>query len=116
MAEGQKWVENLIKKYVRRLSKVIKMEKVIIFGSRARGDFMEDSDIDLIIISKDFKGKSYLERAGLLHDTWREINPTRLKLEAIGYTEEEYEEAKKSSPFIRSLIRDEYIEVIVQPF
>ena len=111
MAEDQKWIENLIKKYVHRLNEVIKVEKLIVFGSRARGDFMEDSDLDLIIISEDFKGKSYLERARLLDDAWRKISTAHLKIEAFGYTEEEYEEAKKSSPFVQNLITDGFIEI-----
>jgi len=110
MAEDQKWIEKLIKKYVYRLNEVIKVEKLIVFGSRARGDFVEDSDLDLIVISEGFKGKSYLERARLLDDAWREVNPAHLRIEAFGYTEGEYEEAKKSSPFVQSLIADGFIE------
>jgi len=111
MVEDQKWIENVIKKYVHRLNEIIKVEKLVIFGSRARGDFMEDSDLDLIIISEDLKGMSYLERTRLLDDVWRKINVTGLRIEAFGYTEEEYKEAKKSSPFVQDLITDGFIEL-----
>ncbi|QDA31283.1 nucleotidyltransferase domain-containing protein [Thermococcus indicus] len=30
-----------------------RVEEVIIFGSRARGDFKEDSDLDILVILKD---------------------------------------------------------------
>lgn len=31
----------------------IEIDKIILFGSRARGDFKEESDLDLLIITKD---------------------------------------------------------------
>jgi predicted nucleotidyltransferase len=36
-----------------------KIEAAFLFGSRAKGDFLEGSDWDIMIISDDFKGASY---------------------------------------------------------
>jgi predicted nucleotidyltransferase len=38
------------------------VEKAILFGSFARGDEGEDSDIDLILVIREFEGKSALKR------------------------------------------------------
>lgn len=113
MAEDQNWVKNLIKRYVRKLNETIRVERVIIFGSRARGDYSENSDLDLIVISPDFAGKDSLERSRFLLQTWREIDATKLRVEALGYTARELEEKKGYSPFIRKIVRDGYLEVEV---
>ena len=55
--------ENLIKKlkiFLENVSQEFKIEKVFLFGSRATEEFREDSDVDLIIISKDFEGMNFL--------------------------------------------------------
>ena len=39
----------------KHLAKIYKPEKIILFGSVARGDFDENSDIDLLIIKKSKK-------------------------------------------------------------
>ena len=47
--------EILIKKYYQRLlEKGIKVEKIILFGSYAKGSAKEWSDLDLCVVSKDF--------------------------------------------------------------
>ena len=40
-----------IEKAVRILNKLTPVEKIILFGSKSRGDFDKDSDIDLLLIT-----------------------------------------------------------------
>ena len=40
-----------IEKAVRILNKLTSVEKIILFGSKSRGDFDKDSDIDLLLIT-----------------------------------------------------------------
>ncbi len=42
-----------IQSIIKRVLAGIELEKVILFGSRARGDFIEESDYDILIIVKD---------------------------------------------------------------
>ena len=44
-----------IKKYIEKISQYYKIDAIIIFGSYAKGTENEDSDIDIAVISKDFK-------------------------------------------------------------
>ena len=43
-------------------------EKMILYGSHARGAAGEQSDIDLIVISRDFEHKTFWQRIDLLSD------------------------------------------------
>jgi predicted nucleotidyltransferase len=39
--------------------KDVTVDKIILYGSFARGDYRDDSDIDLIVISDDFASLNY---------------------------------------------------------
>jgi predicted nucleotidyltransferase len=44
----------------------IRVDKVVLFGSQARGNYRKDSDIDIAIVSRDFEGKDIFEKAEML--------------------------------------------------
>ena len=48
----------------------IRVEQVLLFGSYARGDYAESSDIDLIIVSDDWGNTSLNERLSILYRIW----------------------------------------------
>lgn len=54
-------------------SKSLKVDKIILFGSYATTEFREGSDIDLVVISKDFKDKDYWKRIEILSDAIYEV-------------------------------------------
>jgi len=45
--------ENLLKEIVRRIVEAVAPEKIILFGSAARGEMGPDSDLDLLIVKSD---------------------------------------------------------------
>jgi predicted nucleotidyltransferase len=80
-------VNDEIEKFLKKIKEVIHVEKVIIFGSRARGDNLIDSDVDLIIVSGDFEGIPYYERMDKLILLWE----SPLDLDVLCYTPEEFQ-------------------------
>ncbi len=65
----------------------IPIKSAFLFGSRARGDYLEDSDWDLLIVSPEFAGIPFPERATV----FLEKVPLR-RVELLCYTEEEFQE------------------------
>ena len=66
MAEEK--VEETINYFAEQLiNEGIKVSKIILFGSHASGTATEESDIDLVVVSEDFAGKSIFERVKLLN-------------------------------------------------
>jgi len=65
----------------------IKPLKVILYGSYADNTNREGSDIDIVVISDDFIGKSYWERIDILTDVIYEIFAP---IEAIALTADEW--------------------------
>ncbi len=54
-------IQIIIEDYIMKLSKVIPIEKVIIFGSYAKGNQHEYSDVDIAIFSDYFKNMSRVD-------------------------------------------------------
>ncbi|MFQ6128417.1 MAG: nucleotidyltransferase domain-containing protein [Thermoplasmata archaeon] len=90
MDEREKIVGEL-KTFRNRMSKHYPIVELIFFGSIARGEFREDSDIDLIIVSEKFKGMNFIRRAARAYDFWNLDFP----VDFLCYTPKEFEERKR---------------------
>lgn len=66
----------------------IRPRKVILYGSYASDSNREGSDIDIVVISDDFKNKTYWERIDILADVIYEIFAP---IEAIALTQDEWD-------------------------
>lgn len=86
-----------IEKYIERISQYYKIEAIILFGSYAKGTENEDSDIDIAIISSDFKD-IIDDGANLIDYTWK--IDTRIEPHPI--TTEDYENI--ATPFVQEVI------------
>lgn len=90
-------VKSSIKKVINFLGsclndKGLNISKIIIFGSHTRGTATEESDIDIVIVSKDFKGKNIFERATLTKEAEiLTIKKFMVPLDIITLTPEELE-------------------------
>jgi len=68
------------------------VSKVILFGSQARGEATEDSDVDIVVLSDDFRNKDIFERARLTMDTGvLTIKKFMIPFDIITMTPEEFE-------------------------
>ena len=83
--DGIRPVQSRLETYCERLRTRIGLRSVVVFGSRARGDHWENSDIDLLVIADDFRGMSSGQRIDLLLEAWSGIPA----LEPFGVTSEE---------------------------
>ncbi len=62
--------------FVRHLMAGLRLRAVAVFGSRARGDDLRESDYDLAVVSDDFKGLNSYERRVRLNEAWHQAGPT----------------------------------------
>jgi uncharacterized protein len=64
--------------------------KIILFGSQAKGKATKESDIDVVIISEDFRNKDILERAAMTKDAEiRTLRKFMIPLDIVTLTPEE---------------------------
>ena len=88
MVKSLNTIKDMIDQYVKMLESCIAVDTIILFGSYSRGTALEDSDIDLIVISDGFTEMPFLKRLEMLELLW----PFTDAVEAIGYTKSEYEQ------------------------
>ena len=92
-----------IKDFLKRLKEKYHIRKVILFGSRARGDNFKDSDYDMIIVSDDFRGIFFTKRIANLYQFWK-FYP--LEIEPLCYTTKEFEKKSKEHGIVRQAIKE----------
>lgn len=90
MAKIPKEVREIVECYVRDLTTEIRVEKAILFGSYAKGNFDSDSDVDLAIFSDSFKNMSRAEGIKFLLGKARKYRG--IDLEPISFTVQDYNE------------------------
>ena len=87
-----------VRAFAKRLRKDYSDAEVILFGSRAKGEALEESDFDIIAVSKEFGGINFFRRIEKMYDYWAEKEP----LEVFCYTPEEFEEKKRQIGIVKA--------------
>jgi predicted nucleotidyltransferase len=84
----KKTVIDIVERFTEELrARGIRPEQVILYGSQATGSATEASDIDVLVVSEGFAGKSYWERVEVLADA---IYAVYAPVEAVAMTPEEW--------------------------
>jgi predicted nucleotidyltransferase len=93
-----------------RLKALYRPRLVLAFGSRVRGDALDSSDLDVVIVSEAFRGLSFLERA---EKVLAEIDPP-FAVDLLCYSPEEFD-AKREELGIVSLALEEGVALSLDP-
>lgn len=91
-----------LEKFKQKLVKHLTVQKMILFGSTARGQAGKNSDIDLIFVSPEFKGVSPLKRAYAVSKHWDLDYPK----DFLCYTQEEFKRMKTLSIVVREALKE----------
>jgi len=108
MAKTTPELKRIIKRYRAQLQKMgIHPTRILLNGSQAAGTAREGSDIDLIVISGDWKNYSHRQRLELLGiASARILEP----IQANGFTPSEIK-LKKIMPFWEQIMKEQAIVV-----
>ncbi len=94
--------EQEIKRVATRLGKTADALQVILFGSHARGEAGENSDVDLMIIAE-----SDLPRFKRSRELYKQLRPYPFGMDLAVYTPQEIERGKKSPvSFVSAVLRE----------
>ncbi|MBL7159568.1 nucleotidyltransferase domain-containing protein [Candidatus Microgenomates bacterium] len=88
-----KKAKKIISVYKNSLEKKVKIDKLILFGSWARGKQTKESDLDLLVISPDFNKLSDKKRFSLLWDARNNPLTRKIDMDILGLTPEEFSQA-----------------------
>ena len=87
-------IQTKLEKYIELLKKQLHIERVIIFGSYLTDRFSADSDIDILVVAKEFSKMNKLEAFKILSKPIWEV---KLNLDPIPASPEEIRNYKKAS-------------------
>lgn len=93
--------DKLIERFARRVRSKFNIQRMLLFGSRARGDYLKHSDYDVLLVSPDFAGKRFMDRAVEVMDAC----DVRFALELLCYTPEEFGKMSKQICIVREAAR-----------
>jgi len=88
--------KKIVNHYIDEVKKDIKLDGVLLFGSFAYGKPNKHSDVDLAVISRDFKKMNFLKRMDWLQSK-RGKPAFQIAMDIIGYTPEEFKKIEESS-------------------
>lgn len=95
-------------KAVETIKKLLKLRgidtyKIVVFGSYAKGIPKKDSDLDIIVVSKDFEDKDIFKRVELVNGIHSElVDIIRLPVDLLYYSVSEW---KKGNSLILSSVK-----------
>jgi predicted nucleotidyltransferase len=99
---GQR-ADSRIRDFIERVRAKYEITQAILFGSRARGDYLADSDYDIVLVSPDFQGIFFSQRSALMYDFWTHWP---LDIEPLCYTPEEFEKKKTQIGIVSEAVRE----------
>ena len=82
--------DELLDQMVRAIVEAVDPEQVILFGSRARGDAREASDVDLVVVESEPFGKSRSRRLEAVR-LWRALSDFVVPKDILVYSLDEVE-------------------------
>jgi hypothetical protein len=89
-------------RYLPRLRRRYRPALVLAFGSRARGDALAESDVDLVVVSDRFRGVPFLERAArLLGDL-----DVPFAVDVLCYTPEEFHRKRRELGIVSAALEE----------
>ena len=86
--------EELVRRAIDYLGQRVQVQQAILFGSHARGDADEWSDVDLAVISPDFARMSHAKLMDLLVEVSLAVDPA---VEIRPYTPKDLREARPTN-------------------
>ena len=103
MVKTKAELESIAQHYMARLAEHhISVEKVIVIGSYGRGTPADDSDIDLIFVSRDFDGHNLLQRQRILAS----CRPGLARTDVLGYSPSMLEKRREHSPLVQQIFSE----------
>lgn len=95
-------LEPFVYEFARRLHEEAGAETVILFGSRARGDWLKESDYDFIVVAQRFEGVHFASRPVDLYRLWQ----GHPGVELLCYTPEEFERKRRQISIVQEAVRE----------
>lgn len=91
-----------LRKFAKEISDDVPVDSMYLFGSQATGKTRKGSDVDLILVSRKFRGERRLKRSPHLYMKWNLDYP----VDFVCLTPKEFKEKKNQIGIVREAVRN----------
>lgn len=95
-------LDPVVVRFAQRLRASYRVERLILFGSRARGNHLLESDYDLLIVSNDFQGIPFPQRMARISELWDGPN----EAEFLCYTPAEFAQKRQELGIVGTALEE----------
>ena len=99
MDANTKRAEEVARDFVNEVKKHISVNKAVLYGSYAKGNYDNGSDLDIAIFSENFNNKRFVDATAFLFAFARKYK--EICIEPVGFSDMDL---KNGSPFIKEII------------
>jgi predicted nucleotidyltransferase len=99
-------IEESVRRFKRGAAKKFFVERLIVFGSAARGELGEHSDIDLIVVSRKYGRKDVFKIVPELYREWHQNQRINYPVDIILFSTEEFERLKREVSIVSEALRE----------
>ncbi len=100
MVEVSEKINRIVTNYISDVGKHIKIDKVYLYGSYAKGNNTEYSDLDIAIFSDEFKNQSFIDSTTFLFSIARKYK--EICIEPIAFTTSDLSD---NNPFVKDILK-----------
>lgn len=100
--DRKKSIEKQLESFKKKVNRDIPIQKMILFGSRAKGKTGKDIDADLIIVSPTFKKIDFFQRGAAMYNYW----DLRLPVDFLCYSPEEFNLLRKRVSIVSEAVKE----------
>lgn len=91
-----------LERFLHRVAERFPLERALLFGSRARGTELVESDYDLVLVSPAFEGMPWQERIRAVMDLW----DLEVDLQPLCYAPEEFRQKAQEISTVAEAVRE----------
>ena len=99
MDELSKKINKIVYEYISDVNKHIRIDKAYLYGSYAKGNYNEHSDLDIAIFSDEFKDQSFVDAVSFLFSIARKYKD--ICIEPVAFTTSDLYEY---NPFVKEIV------------
>lgn len=104
MGEANKKIIEMVRDFKERAQEKYGLKKVILFGSRATGSTGKESDIDLLVVVDDFKGRA--DMMSKLSREWHLVQKKKMPIDFVCFTSKEYDKLSKQVTIVKQALKE----------
>jgi len=90
-----------LRKLKKEVAKEYRIDKMLLFGSRAKGEELLTSDVDILVVSRDFSELPFRKRPDVFLDRWK----LPVDLEVLCYAPDEFKRKLKEIGIVRDAVK-----------